>query len=434
MTHEVINTRGSAAEKAARIAALAVDRPGLPESEGRIYPLRSTMPSSPFPPRQASSLGPASVPLGRGWEPQDLSSIVDGLVAGTLTVPEPTVGRITGGKALFYRGAINGIHGPSGAGKTLLMQAIASDLLNEGEGVWLIDFEDSDVTAVSRLLELGARRQAVKDHFAYIHPDTVLSDLAYGPVAARLAVAPPALIIVDSVGEWMGMDGLEAKDLQVARWFHTGPRRLITPETAVVILDHSPLGDLNRLDPIDSQRKKAAINGAQYLLRSKPKAEFGRGKAGRAELVTAKDRHGHTSKGQVAGLFALDAQVTPYIHSLAVSAATLPEGPVGMDGGGGIPSELPGVTPAARRVHAVLANDDWPMTAGEIQRRISADDERGGLAKRTIQDALKALEAKGLATATKHADGYQWRAMPAQPCAQAAAHESSAVAESGNGS
>lgn len=65
---------------------------------------------------------------------------------------------------------------------------------------------------------------------------------------------------------------------------------------AVVVLDHVIKSDDGGLWPIGSQRKRAAITGAQYMQRT-VKA-FSKDEAGRAVLTCAKDRHGCYRAGQ----------------------------------------------------------------------------------------------------------------------------------------
>ena len=118
-----------------------------------------------------------------------------------------------------------------------------------------------------------------------------------------MAELRPALVVVDSTGEGLALEGANPNaDEEVAAWFLRVPRRLslVTyddqPGPAVVVLDHVTKADDGGLWPIGSQRKRAAISGAQYMQRLvKP---FDRDTAGHALLVCAKDRHGNYRTGQ----------------------------------------------------------------------------------------------------------------------------------------
>src|SRR5690606_21078951 len=87
---------------------------------------------------------------------------------------------------------------------------------------------------------------------------------------------------------------------EVARWFKTWPRRIARHHCApaVVVLDHLAKAGDTGLWPIGSQRKRAAIDGAQYIQRVGRGRGFSRKRAGSATLTCAKDRGGHYQAGQ----------------------------------------------------------------------------------------------------------------------------------------
>lgn len=240
---------------------------------------------------------------GATWTRVDLGATVAGLVAGTLRRAAPTVAPVRGGTALFYPGKVNGLAGESGAGKTWTLLHAAAGILDDGGHVVYIDHEDDAAGIVGRLLDLGVDPDAVRARFAYFNPSEKPTAGDLQALAGLVAELRPVLVVVDSTGEGLALEGANPNaDEEVAAWFLRVPRRLslVTyddqPGPAVVVLDHVTKADDGGLWPIGSQRKRAAISGAQYMQRLvKP---FDRDTAGHALLVCAKDRHGNYRTGQ----------------------------------------------------------------------------------------------------------------------------------------
>ncbi|MBB5830972.1 AAA family ATPase [Brachybacterium aquaticum] len=240
-----------------------------------------------------------------GVAADELSAIVDAYLAGTLERIRPEVG-ILGGRdedeepmALFYRGRTNGVAGESNAGKSWTGIAVAAQEVDAGRSVVYVDFEDDLRGIVSRLLDIGASPEAVRNRFVYVQPDTKFDDrtarLAFVRVLDRVR---PSLVVIDSTGEALSMEGAKPnEDDEVARWFTVLPRYVSRHESlpAVVVLDHVTKAD-GGLWPIGSQRKRAAISGAQYI--QDVEEPFSRTKDGAARIRCAKDRHGNYHIGQ----------------------------------------------------------------------------------------------------------------------------------------
>lgn len=320
------------------------------------------------------------------WEPVDLAATVAGLVAGTLAIPTPTICARDDGKALFYAGRVNGLYGPSGDGKTWVANLTARDELHAGRIVWWIDFEDDEIGTVDRMLDLSTDPSALVDRFRYIRPEVRLSFDEQANLLERLDEERPAVIVIDSTGEWMGQEGIDTdRDHQVSKWIQTYIRSLTRAGSGVVLIDHVPHDHKDLLRPIGSQRKKAAITGSAFMVIAL--AELGRGRVGKLRLTTAKDRRGNWVRGKPAAEMLLDATTAPYGVEL-----TVPTSSEGADG------DLPDEKPAVSRVRRALELDEEPATVSQLGDRIAHDGEtRTGLKKRTIQDALKRLEALQIA-------------------------------------
>lgn len=254
-------------------------------------------------------------PITHSWVERDLRSVVAGLLSGTVTRPVPTVGRRSDGVCLFYQARVNTIFGESGDGKSFVGQEVGRQELAAGHHVLWVDFEDDEVGTANRLLELGAQPKAFLEFFHYFSPVERFGAPAQhyiGDIVARLS---PSLVVIDSAGESMGIDGTKPNDDDsVARWMRTLPRFIAKLGPAVVVIDHTTKSREGGLWAAGSQRKRAAISGSAYLVNMVH--EFGRGRLGRSKLTTAKDRNGNFVRGAKAAEFILDATSKPYQASL----------------------------------------------------------------------------------------------------------------------
>lgn len=247
---------------------------------------------------------PADGP-GASWRAIDLRAVADGLRDGSLKRPRPTVGTVglapeDGPGALLYRGKVNGLAGESNAGKSWTALVIARQELESGEGVLYLDLEDDGVAMTDRLLQMGADLDQVAERFAYVNPGTRFDTDARAALLAILDRLAPSLVVIDSVGEALSLEGMRPnEDDEVARWFRLLPRWLAghACEPAVLVLDHVPKVD-GGLWPIGSQRKRAAVTGAQYM--QERRAPFSQRRAGYSVLKVAKDRHGAYGTGDTA--------------------------------------------------------------------------------------------------------------------------------------
>jgi len=237
------------------------------------------------------------------WEPVDVAAVVTGIVTGTTTRTIPEVLTRDDGSALLYAGKVNGIHGDSGSGKTWTALYASAETILAGGDVVYVDLEDSPADVVTRLLALSVPPADVVKHFRYVQPETAFADGAEGFL--RVAAAA-RLVVIDSTGESLSIEGLNPNaDEDIAAWFRSVPKRIAKLGPAVLVLDHMPKSSDSDLWPIGSQRKRAAIDGAQYL--QEVLVPFSRGKAGAARLVCAKDRHGTYARAQRVAVL----QVTP---------------------------------------------------------------------------------------------------------------------------
>lgn len=237
--------------------------------------------------------------VGSSWLPLDLAGTVEGLLAGTLIRPAPMIGRLPDGDALFYPGRVNGIHGDSTSGKTWTALAVAREQIGDGERVLYVDLEDNEAGMVGRLLEMGLAAEAILDRFSYVRPYDPCDAVALGLLLGTVEQIRPSLAIIDTTGEALALQGANPNaDEEVATWMRRVARRIADLGPAVVLLDHIPKNHdgTTPLQPIGSQRKRAAISGAQYA--QDCREPFSRDEDGLSRLRCGKDRGGYFATGQ----------------------------------------------------------------------------------------------------------------------------------------
>ncbi len=234
------------------------------------------------------------------WDDTPFDDILDQIAAGTLELPTPTVGKITGTETgLFYLGRVNGLAGESGSGKGWIAFATAVEQMKAGRDFYYLDFEDSPALAMLRLVNgLGVDPKLLKERMHYVHPrEHNLAEIE--AFVSRVRATPDAFVVIDSTGESIGQSGRAQNiDEEVAAWFQELAHPLSEAGATVLLIDHLVKSPEGGLWPSGSQRKRAAITGTQLIVEvvDAPSKEDD----GMVILKVAKDRHGARSAGSAA--------------------------------------------------------------------------------------------------------------------------------------
>jgi len=260
------------------------------------------------------------------WDDVPLDGILDRLAAGTLVLPSPTVGMLADGSAgLFYPGRVNGLAGESGAGKGWIALVVCIEQMRAGQDSFYLDFEDSPALVVLRLVTvLGVDPQLVRDHFHYVHP-AKHDEAEIAALVDRVSGFPGALVVIDSTGESIAAAGLNQNhDEEVAAWFQSLAHPLADKASATVMLiDHMVKAEDGGLWPIGSQRKRAAITGAQYV--AEVAQPFSKDADGMVVLKVAKDRHGTREARSVASYVQFVHEIVLVLEPDGSTAAVMTE-------------------------------------------------------------------------------------------------------------
>lgn len=233
----------------------------------------------------------------RSWDEVDLSGVLN----GTYVRPEPTVGRRSDGRGLFYPGRCHTVAAETEAGKTWFALSACLDEINADHHVLYVDFEDDEGGLVSRLLTMGANRDDVRAAFHYIRPEDPLgTGINADDLRSLLTDWEPTLVILDGITEAMTLHGLNPSDnAEAARFGKMLPRRIAEAGPAVASLDHVTKDREGRgRYAIGAVHKLNGLNGAGYMLTNR--TPFGVGITGRSTIHVTKDRPGQLRRHALA--------------------------------------------------------------------------------------------------------------------------------------
>lgn len=253
----------------------------------------------------------APQPIPESWVPRSTAEYLD----SSYEPPKPEVLRRSDGLGLFYRGAVNEIHGAAGDGKTMVAIACAVEVLQSGGRVLYLNYEEPDGRLISRFTLLGAKADWITSRFDHVRPEERPTDATL----AHLVAQGYDLVVIDTVGESIqnvtGGDSNSTDD--VTEW-HQFARAFSNAGACVLAVDHitkaaADEGGSRALMPIGSQAKFAGYKGAVYFLEPARTGGLKQGAEGSLRLKLAKDNGGGLglAKGDLAGTFQLDSRTAP---------------------------------------------------------------------------------------------------------------------------
>lgn len=222
------------------------------------------------------------------WRFEDLAQLASGIELP----PTPTVFQREDGQGLFYRGAVNDLHGEPGCGKSMIAQIATAQELKNNRDVIYIDYEDSARNVVKRLLLLGVTGEQVISHLHYVRPSAKPSSpTSLDGWRETLDYADTAtLAVIDGVTSCLAYAGLDSNSGDdIAAWYNTMPRLISACGPAVVLIDHVVKSKDNRGRYAGgSMQKLALIDGISYSVdMTKP---VGKGVRGTIVIKSGKDR------------------------------------------------------------------------------------------------------------------------------------------------
>lgn len=222
------------------------------------------------------------------WQFEDLAQLASGIELP----PTPTVFQREDRQGLFYRGAVNDLHGEPGCGKSMIAQIATAQELKADRDVIYIDYEDSARNVVKRLLLLGVSGEQIIGHLHYVRPSAKPSSpTSLGGWRETLDYADTAtLAIIDGVTSCLAYAGLDSNSGDdIAAWYNTMPRLISACGPAVVLIDHVVKSKDNRGRYAGgSMQKLALIDGISYSVEmTKP---VGKGVRGTIVIKSGKDR------------------------------------------------------------------------------------------------------------------------------------------------
>ena len=243
---------------------------------------------------EGTSLEPPDVdrehPPRSTWARIDL----DAVLAGDYEPPRPTIGKRRDLHPVLYRGKTHSVVGQTESGKTWLAYSIGLDVIADGHGFAIVDFEDTEETAVHRLRLMGATDRQIRDHVAYIRPEQPLTADTYADVRAAIGDVSARFVFLDGVTEALRLHGLDPNVSTDVSEFTSRVYRRITrlPEEPALLASDHVVKDTERQgrNAIGSVHKTNLLDGASFVVTSREPHRPG--KVGRATVTVAKDRNG----------------------------------------------------------------------------------------------------------------------------------------------
>ena len=218
------------------------------------------------------------------------------ILADDYTPPTPTMWTRTDGENLLYPGRSHSVHGESESGKSLLMQALAAELITGGQRVLYLDYEDTALSVIGRLRAMGTPDEATLSMLDYWNPEPAGGNCVEPEGLDYMAGQSYGLVVIDGVTTALSDAGLNSNDGDdVVQWFGKVVNYLATSTgAAVVVVDHVVKNGTGGRFAVGSNQKMGQLTGAAYTVDVlTPPAQ---GKVGTLEVYIGKDKGGGVRK------------------------------------------------------------------------------------------------------------------------------------------
>lgn len=307
------------------------------------------------------------------------------LLAGDLRAEEPSLLSRSDGTALLYAGKMHVFQAEPSHGKTWLGLHAVAEVLMMGGAAGYLDFEDVANSILKRLRNLGVPDHALASRFYYANPVGRFGPAEKLSLTHALDTMNLDLVVIDGVGESLSREGLsEDKADDVIRWTDLLPRPIARTGAAVVMLDHVAKDPEQRGRwARGSGAKLAAVDGASYQI--KVRVPFSRHRAGRFDLVVAKDRPGGVGAiGEIVATVHVEPHAAGELVSIRVDPHATDQAPTD--------SWKP--TVIMGKVWQALDAAATPLTATALATLVHSDKPR------LVKEAIARLIAEGFIAET----------------------------------
>lgn len=252
------------------------------------------------------------------WNEACLTAALDGEPEND----QPTMLARDDGACLVYPGRVHVFAGEPESGKTWLALHLCAEQIGVGRHVVYIDFEDTLVGVVARLLALDIAPDRILGLFHYVRPSEPLGAEGRHALAQLISRTVPTIVVLDGLTEALTLHGLALEsNRDVATFLELVPRLVARLGPAVVIIDHVEKDKERRGRwAIGAQHKLAGIDGVSYALEVvNPVVRDG---DGLVRLVVAKDRPGHIRRIAVERKTAAEIRTASIDDILTMSVVT----------------------------------------------------------------------------------------------------------------
>ena len=289
------------------------------------------------------------------------------LLASDLQPEQPSLLVRSDGGALLYAGKMHTFQAEPSSGKSWVALVAVVEVLAMGGAAGYLDFEDTPVGIATRLLQLGAAPTAIAERFYYAQPVGKFGPAERLDLQRALERMNLDLVVIDGVGESLSREGLsEDKADDVIRWTDLLPRPIARTGAAVLMLDHVAKDPEQRGRwARGSGAKLAAVDGVVYQL--KVRTSFSRHRAGRLDMIVAKDRPGGVG---AIGETVASITVTPHGGGERVVVAVDPHTAEQASTDTWKPTILMG------KVFAALSESSSPLTATQLSTMVHSEKPR----------------------------------------------------------